>query len=404
MARKASLGVIFLTVFVDLIGFGIVIPLLPVLADHFSGSKLLAGIVMASFSAMQFVFSPILGRLSDRIGRRPVLLASTATAALSYAIFAYACHMAELGADHHKLAMILILVSRLVAGACGANISVAQAYIADITPPEARSKSMGLIGMAFGLGFTIGPALGIAAMRLFDSTTGLGITASAICAINFVLALAILKESWSPSASQVQARPHWEQWKHTLSHPVIGLITLIYFLTLSCFACFETSLGLLVGATFDLDPTHEADSGKILGLFVFCGILGAAAQGGMTGRLVKTLGEGRLIALSLFMVAVSLVWLPFCNTATPLLIAIGLLAIGSSMTRPPLFGMVSKLTAAHEQGATIGVVQCAGSLGRIIGPVLAGAMMAHRISTPYLVYGTILGLTALLALLKLPRR
>src|SRR5258705_5787403 len=151
--RKTSLFIIFLTVFIDLIGFGIVLPLLPIYSRNFQAPTAMIGVIMASYSVMQFLFTPIWGRLSDRIGRRPILLASTAAAAVSYVVFAIG------SGQHGKAGLWILLGSRVLAGICGANITVAQAYIADITPPENRSRRMGLIGMAFGLGFVFGPGL-----------------------------------------------------------------------------------------------------------------------------------------------------------------------------------------------------------------------------------------------------
>ena len=159
--RKPSLFVIFLTVFVDLIGFGIVLPLLPIYSRNFEAKAITIGAIMAAYSVMQFVFAPIWGRLSDRIGRRPVLLMSTAVAAASYAVFALGSK------EQGTTGLLILLASRLLAGVCGANITVAQAYIADISPPEQRSKRMGLIGMAFGLGFVFGPGLGSLSIKLF---------------------------------------------------------------------------------------------------------------------------------------------------------------------------------------------------------------------------------------------
>src|SRR5688572_23276245 len=152
--RKPSLLIIFLTVFIDLVGFGLIFPLLPIYSEVFGASGFVIGSIIAVYSLMQFIFAPIWGRLSDRIGRRPILMVSTACASISYVIFAYGSGM------QGSAAIWVILISRLFAGICGANISVAQAYIADITPPEQRSARMGLIGMAFGLGFVFGPALG----------------------------------------------------------------------------------------------------------------------------------------------------------------------------------------------------------------------------------------------------
>src|SRR5437660_4016779 len=182
--RKPSLLVIFLTVFIDLIGFGIVLPLLPLYSRNLGASGLLIGVIQASFSAMQFLFAPAWGRLSDRIGRRPVLLVSTAGAVMSYTIFAVGC-----GLQGH-IALWTLLASRVLAGVCGANITVAQAYIADITPPAERSKRMGLIGMAFGLGFVCGPPLGALGIQLLG-LRGPGCIAAALCAANFFLAYSI---------------------------------------------------------------------------------------------------------------------------------------------------------------------------------------------------------------------
>src|SRR5438552_4281956 len=207
--RKPSVLVIFLTVFIDLIGFGIVLPLLPIYNRDFGATGFMIGVIQASFSAMQFLFAPGWGRLSDRIGRRPVLLVSTAAAAVSYVVFALGCGLTG------STALWVILGSRILAGICGANITVAQAYIADITPPAERSKRMGLIGMAFGLGFVCGPPLGSLGIYLFGFS-GPGWLAAGLCAANFVLALSILPESWRPSSEHVPSRPHLDQWLHTL--------------------------------------------------------------------------------------------------------------------------------------------------------------------------------------------
>src|SRR5437016_5622858 len=213
--RKPSVLVVFLTVFIDLIGFGIVLPLLPIYSRNLHASGFVIGAIMASFSAMQFLFAPWWGRLSDRIGRRPVLLVSTAGAAISYALFAVGSGLSG------TMALWVLLGSRVFAGICGANITVAQAYIADISPPAERSKKMGLIGMAFGLGFIVGPALGGLSIFLFG-LQGPGWVAAGLCASNFVLAFAILRESWQPSCEQVAARPRFAQWLHTLGHTKIG--------------------------------------------------------------------------------------------------------------------------------------------------------------------------------------
>ncbi len=399
--RRPSVLIIFLTVFIDLVGFGIVVPLVPVYSRHFGAQGVVIGIIIASFSAMQFVFSPIWGRLSDHHGRRPILLMSTAGAAASYVLFALSC-----GIENHVLALWLMVISRSFAGICGGNITVAQAYIADITPPEQRSRRMGLIGMAFGLGFIFGPAIGGISLKYFGAM-GPGWVAAALCAANFCLALFILSESRQPSSATVSQRPHLDQWLHTLTQPKVGLLVVVFFLATFCFSCFESTLPLLVSDNFHLNiQRDETTASTVAYLFVFCGLIGAFVQGGAIGRLVKSMGEAKLIATSLFLTAVSLALLPFLsgNSALSwsvllrsegrpwvgLLGALALLSVGSSLTRPPLFGLLSNLTSAHEQGATIGVAQGAGSLARILGPLFATGLLPVLPPLPYLICTAIL--------------
>ena len=429
--RKPSVLVIFLTVFIDLVGFGVVVPLLPLYSRDFGAHGLAIGLIFASFSAMQFICSPIWGRFSDRIGRRPVLLMSTAGACVSYVIFALASGLANPTA-----ALWLIILSRVFAGACGGNITVAQAYIADITPPEKRSKMMGIIGMAIGLGFVFGPAIGgisLAGLGL----KGPGWVAAVLSASNFVLAYSILPESRRPGSDHVRPRPHLDQWMHTLTTPKVGLLVIVFFLATFCFSCFESTLSLLVCDNFNLDVVRAAKIASFL--FVFCGLIGAFVQGGATGRLVKKFGEPKLIMMSLVLTGISLAVIPFMKGKpqfsvgllfheagwpwVKLLIALALLAIGTSLARPPIFGMLSNLTSEHEQGATIGVAQGSGSLARIVGPIFATALystkhMPHWLASgvdslgaffrgpgalPYLICGALAVATGILAVTRLSK-
>jgi MFS transporter, DHA1 family, tetracycline resistance protein len=413
MNRKPSLLVVFLTVFIDLIGFGIVVPLVPIYSRHYGASGWMIGAIIASFSAMQFIFSPIWGRLSDRHGRRPILLISTAGAAISYVVFALAS-----GLENHSAALGLMLVSRLFAGACGGNITVAQAYVADISKPEERSKKMGLIGMAFGLGFIFGPAIsGI--MLKFYGVTAPGWAAATLCALNFILAFFILVESWKPDANPVAARPRFAQWSHTLAQPKIGLLILIFFLATFAFSCFESTLPLLVSDNFNLGISQDATvpASSVISLFIFCGLIAAFVQGGLIGRLVKMFGEPKLICASLVMTGASLVLLPLIKGNGPLhwsaifhfadkpwiemLSVLVLLSLGSSLSRAPVFGLLSNLTPANEQGATIGVAQSAGSLARIVGPLFAASLYAHIPGLPYLICGSVAILTGILTVRSL---
>jgi DHA1 family tetracycline resistance protein-like MFS transporter len=394
--KRPTLLVIFLTVFVDLIGFGLVLPLLPNYSKEFGATGFEVGGIMAAYSLMQFLFAPVWGAWSDRVGRRPVILVSLAGAAVSYGIFAIGSAMTG------RVALLVILLSRAFAGICGANITVAQAYIADITTPEERSKKMGLIGMAFGLGFIVGPALAVAASKLFGPT-GPGWVASSICGLNFLVALVNLPESWTQGHAMAARRARLAQVKETLATPRVGFLVVLFFLATFGFTCFESTLGLLIQQNFQIDHKASAEANAVL--FCYCGIIGAFVQAGPIGRMVKRFREPKLIAGSLIIFGLSMAPLPYIKGEAhlswsalvraeglpwlALLFVAAWLAIGSGLTRPPLFGLLSMLTAPSEQGAVLGVAQSAGSLARVIGPPLAGWMFDRHPSWPYLAVSVI---------------
>jgi MFS transporter, DHA1 family, tetracycline resistance protein len=395
--QKKSLLVIFLTVFIDLVGFGIVLPLLPIYSEHFGASDLMIGLIIASFSAMQFLFAPTWGRLSDRIGRRPVLLISNFGSVASYALFGVA------GLLEGPTALVVLLASRIFAGVCGANLSVANAYIADISPPEKRSKNMGLIGMAFGLGFILGPALGSLSAKWLG-TWGPGFVAAGVCLANFTLTFLILGESRRPGTAAASSRPKLAQWIHTLSQPTVGILIVVYFLATFCFASFESTFSRLLHRRYD-----NAD--EFIGyLFTYCGVLAAALQGGLIGRLVKRFGEARLVAYSLVMFAIGLVVLPLVQPELPLfkpgnlltwtawmILGLGCVAAGSGINRPPTFGLISMNTPADEQGGTLGVAQSAGSLARIVAPITANLLYQRAAALPYYVCAVVALVAGLIA-------
>lgn len=406
-----SIGIIFLTVFVDLIGFGIVLPLLPTYGESFGASGLTIGALMASYSAMQFLFSPIWGAWSDRVGRRPVILVSTLGSTVSYALFAFA------SIQTGSLALWGIFASRLLAGVCGANLTVAQAYIADITPPADRSRRMGLIGMAFGLGFIFGPALAVVSQNALGKA-GPGLVAAAICGVNCLLAWIRLPESWKPGTIVTVRRPRLAQIRHVLDLPLVGFLVLVFFLATFGFTCFETTLGILVTRNFHLDEHASHNTNAIL--FCFAGLIGAAVQAGPIGRLVKRLGEPRLIAISLLVFAAGLAPIPWVQGGGTLSVStllssaglawwtllalVALIAIGSGLTRPPLFGLVSNLSPEEERGGTLGIVQSAGSLARILGPLFAGFLLDRHPAWPYLTCAGLALIAGMLAWSKLVGR
>ncbi len=384
--KKPSLIIIFLTVFIDLIGFGIVLPLLPMYSERFGAKGLWIGFIIASFSIMQFLFAPWWGRLSDRIGRRPVLLVSNAGSACSYAIFALAARYSG------DTGLALLILSRVFAGICGANLSVASAYIADITPVETRSKSMGLIGMAFGLGFIFGPVLGALSVGWFG-LSGPGWVAAAFCSVNFLLGCVILVESRGPGSEQATKRPRMKQWLHTLAKPKVGFLIGVSFLATFCFTCFESTFSLFVKKS----PFFGYSEKYVGYLFAYCGIVSALVQGGVVGRLIKRFGEAKLIAWSLILVAVSLGMLPLMSSLGGLLLGLGLFAAGAGINRPPTFGLISINTSASEQGEALGVAQSAGSLARIIGPIFAMSYYEIKPAAPYLACAFIAFITGCIA-------
>jgi MFS transporter, DHA1 family, tetracycline resistance protein len=382
--KKPSLLIIFLTVFIDLIGFGIVMPLLPLYSDKFGAPGWMNGAIVASFSLMQFLFAPLWGKLSDRIGRRPVLLISNLGSAIAYGMFGFAS-----GFEGAK-ALWLLLVSRIFAGICGANLSVASAYIADVSPPEKRSRSMGLIGMAFGLGFILGPALGSFSADRFG-LAGPGWVASVICGLNFLFTLFFLVESRKPSAEGHVRRVRIEQWAHTFRHPTVGFLISLYFFATFAFAAFEVTIGLLLKHKFNYGP-------KEVGYYItYCGVLSALLQGGGIGPLIKRFGERKLLSLALIVVAIGLLMIPYVSSNTGLLIALGVFAAGSGIHRPPLFGLISILTPENEQGATMGVTQSAGSLARIIAPVFAATLFEVKPALPYIICSAVAAASGVVA-------
>lgn len=355
--KRPSLLVVFLSVFIDLIGFGIVMPLLPLYTKEFGAPGYLIGLIMASFSVMQFLFAPWWGKLSDRIGRRPVLLVSNAGSAAAYAMFAMASTMGG------QNGLLLILVSRIFAGLCGANLSVASAYIADVTDKENRSKGMALIGVAFGLGFILGPAFGSFTFAKFGPS-GPGWLASMICAANVLFGFFVLVESRKPDSASASKRPRFGQIAHTLAQPTVGLLILLNFVAIFCFAVFETTYGLLVKPL-----GYEQEN--VGYLIAYCGLVTVFVQGGI-GKLVKAFGERKLIPISLLVAGVGMAALPFLTSRGAILLGLAVFAIGSGINRGPTMGLISILTPPDEQGSTLGVMQSAASLARIFAPIVGG--------------------------------
>ncbi len=369
---KNPLVSIFLVVFLDLLGFGMVIPILPYYATEYGASPLMLGLLMSCYSAMQLVFSPFWGRLSDRIWRRPVILTCIAGLGLAMLMLGLAKSLAWL------------FVARLLGGFFGANISAATAYIADVTTPEKRARGMGMIGAAFGLGFLFGPAFGG-----LLSKWGYGfpsLVAAGLSLINLFMAYRILKEPEITAEERAKHRPHLEGSfiLTVLKNPQTALAIGLFFLVTFGIAQLETSFALLLLSRFGLDAMH---AGFILASLA---LVMALIQGGAIGKLAKAFGEIKLMRVGTFLMAAGIIGAALSPGLSVFVAFLMLQSLGYSVTNPSLYSMVSRHAGPGTQGGTMGVYQSAGSLGRILGPLLAGYLFqSHGEGCPFIVAGVL---------------
>lgn len=367
------LGIVFTTVVIDLIGFGIVVPILPLWAEDLGASATVIGFLAASYSAMQFIFAPLLGHLSDRYGRRPVILISLLGSAVSSFMIGFAG------------SILVLFVARIVNGISGASYSTAQAYVADITTKENRARGMGLIGAAFGIGFIIGPALGglcaIVDKRLPFFVSG------ALALANMAIAYKRLPETdHRPSTSNGRMT----FMRRALQDRSISPFVVITFLGTFAFTGMETTFSLLGRRRFDFDLT------KASLVFAFIGVAAAVLQGKLIGPIVERLGERRVMNLGIVLTAVALGLLGVTTNIVALFPVAALLA-ASGLVFPTVTAMVSNAAADDEQGAMLGVLASASGLARAIGPVAAGALFDWAIPAPYLVGAGLFAVCLLIA-------
>jgi DHA1 family tetracycline resistance protein-like MFS transporter len=388
MAKSRSpLVIIFITIFIDLVGFGIVIPVLPLYAARFGASPTVIGLLLSSYSVMQFIFAPILGRLSDRVGRRPVLLFSLIGTSLGFTLMGLAGSLE------------LLFLARIIDGITGGNISTAQAYIADVTPPDQRSRGMGLIGAAFGLGFIVGPALGgvlsqvsLAAPFYFAA----GLAAANAVALYFLLPESLSAEHRSGARRRATISA---VFRESGSWQLAAIMATYFFATVS-FALLTAIFALFTEKRFGFDATHNGY------IFAYLGLLGAVIQGGLLGRLLRAFSDKALAVVGTIIMTVSMFALPESQTLWMLLLASTGIAIGNSLVTPTLNGLASRSVSASWQGRVLGVLQSVASLARIIGPALGGMLLERDLNnlaalygrTPFWTGGAIMLLAAGLAL------
>ena len=379
-SHRSALFIVFLVVFIDLLGFGIVLPLLPRYGDDFlqgliPGGKesalggAILGALLSSFSLMQFVFAPIWGRVSDRIGRRPILLLGLTGSVVFYTLFGFASDL-----PNQALGLTLLFVARIGAGIAGATIATAQAVIADTTAPERRSRGMALIGLAFGIGFTFGPLLGAGAMTVLPQFKGApGFAAAGLSLLAVILGFLLLPETWQPGTTA--GHRSWLDWRtlqSVLRTPIIGLLILIFFLATSAFANFEATLSLVNKEAFAIP-----DDQNYL-IFAYIGFVLMLAQGLIYRRLALRVKETSFMKVGLTLMIVGLAGgvavlrlEGLGNRLAWFLAALAVAVTGFAFINPSIQSLVSRHTPPEKQGEVLGVNQSAASLARILGPAIA---------------------------------
>ncbi|MEW5848514.1 MAG: MFS transporter [Myxococcota bacterium] len=403
---RSPLFVIFFTVFLDLLGFGIIIPILPFYAEQFGATPTVVTALGASYSLMQFVFAPAWGRLSDRIGRRPVILVSVLMSAVGYGLLGLVNSLA------------LLFACRILSGIGNANIPTAQAYIADVTTPENRAKGMGLLGMAFGFGFIIGPGVGAAAASLGEHLSGgdpnalfnhaslPAFVAGGLALVDFVFALVVLPESLKKGthpAPTSRRRLSLDALKRASQRPNVGVLLALYFVVLLGWSKMEATFGLLVERRFVAatpgTPAAAAEASKLTGLFlVLVGVISAIIQGGLIGKLARRFGERKLLITGLACNALAFALLPFAPSYAMTFPVVLLMSSANGLVNPSMSSLLSQSADPTEQGGTLGLGQSLAALARAMGPVFGGILFEQLgYQAPYLAGGLILLLSAFIA-------
>lgn len=363
--KHLQFGILFFTLFIDMLGYGIVIPVLPRYAEYLGATSLQIGLLVGGFSLAQLITLPFWGHLSDRIGRKPVLIVS---------VFGTACGYLLMG---WFPSILIMMIGRIIDGAAGGNISTIQAAVSDITTPKERSKAMGSLGAAYGLGFIFGPALGGWASHHYGLSMPMFI-ASGLAVINLLLIMAFLPESLSKEHKEHHAveRPSlltlWEHLDRKTYVP--ALLTFFFFVT--GFSIMTTLMALFVYHRYNM---NEQETG---GLYAMVGVIAIVIEAGLYGALSKRFGDRLLSIVGALFMAVTLFLIPITRGVGVLIGVCAILSLGDSLISPALPAIVSRSVNERYQGAAFGVYQAAGSLARFIGPLLAGCFLAFDLYGP----------------------
>jgi MFS transporter, DHA1 family, tetracycline resistance protein len=372
---KSPLLSIFLIVLVDVLGLTIILPLLPFYAESLGASAQTVGLLVSAYAICQFVAGPPLGRLSDRIGRRPVLLVSQMGTCVGFLILAYA------------RTLWVVFFARIIDGLTAGNLSVAQAYIADVTSIENRTKSFGVIGIAFGLGFLVGPGIS-GFLAQFDKTypifAAAGLSFTSILCTYFLLPSVVPH----PHPDLEQGLSRWKTLTESFKDSCLGPMLWQFFAFTLAFSTFFSGFALFAERRFTHNgaPFGTKEVGYV---FAYSGFIGILIQGGGMGSLVKRFGESRLVQIGFILMAVGFGFLAEVHTILSLVVAIGLLTFGSAILRPSLTTLITERAARHRQGMVIGIMQSLMSVAQIVAPIMAGLLIQQQFLSMWAAAGTL---------------
>ncbi|MFM8744096.1 MAG: MFS transporter [Cytophagales bacterium] len=371
--RNSPLFVLFITIFIDMLGFGVIIPILPIFSKELGAPDYQVGLIAMIYPIMNFLFAPLWGTLSDRHGRRPIMLVSILITSVAYFVFS------------QSTVLWILFVSRMLSGIGSANISVAQAYISDVTSPEERTKSLGFLGAAFGIGFIMGPPLGgwLKSISTPGTVDWVGYVTCAMCFINFAMAYFSLPESLQETKSNAPFNFKVVTGIITeLKKPKVGELLWINFIFISAFMLMQISCSLMWK---EITQLNERQIGYV---FAYIGVATAIVQGVLVGRMVKVFGEQKMLSYGIVLMAFGLAILPFTGSVLffPFqYIGLALIALANGCLTPSITSMLSKFARHTEVGQVLGVNQSFGSVARAVGMGLSGILYSLQFAIPFLV-------------------
>jgi MFS transporter, DHA1 family, tetracycline resistance protein len=358
---------IFLIVVVDILGMTIMYPLLPFYAEHLGAGPLGAGLLVSVYAVFQLIGGPLLGRLSDHTGRKPLLIVSQIGTLIGFIILAFAT------------SLWMIFFSRILDGITAGNISLAQAYIADVTKPEERTKSFAIIGIAFGLGFLIGPAIsGYLAQFGYQYPIYAAMGLSATSILTTIALLPATKPHIQTPTERRLSILGWGSYAEYFRRPALSGLLWQFFAYIFCFSLFMSGFPLFAERRYTWNG-HPFGAEEVGYVYAYIGVLGVILQGGLIGRLVHKFGDLRLVRSGLLISAIAFVALAWTYSINMLLVVAGVLAMSTGVVRPALTTLITVGTGKHEQGSVLGLTQSIQSVAQIVAPFLAGLLIEHRL-------------------------